>query len=72
MIIKQLIKKQKEAKKYFSEKDIWAFAYGISRGMEYLHSHNIIHRDIKCLNIFLAADKSVKVISSLDWGYGSI
>jgi len=29
--------------------------------VEYLHLKNIIHRDIKCLNIFLTEDKKIKI-----------
>lgn len=29
--------------------------------VEYLHVKNIIHRDIKCLNIFLTEDKRIKI-----------
>lgn len=29
--------------------------------VDYLHKHNIMHRDIKCLNIFLSQDKLIKI-----------
>lgn len=45
----------------WSEKDIWCFAYEILMGIEYLHSKNIIHRDIKTLNIFTSNDKHIKL-----------
>jgi NIMA (never in mitosis gene a)-related kinase len=29
--------------------------------LEHLHSKNIMHRDIKCLNIFLSENKKIKI-----------
>jgi len=57
-----LLKKLRTQKRYLSEKEIWRFAYEIALGLSYLHSHNIIHRDIKCLNIFLTEKRSIKVV----------
>ena len=48
-----LMKEYKNRKKMWPEKEIWCFAYEILLGIEYLHSKNIIHRDIKTLNIFI-------------------
>ena len=56
-----MLKKMKGRKKYFAEKEIWRYAQEIGQGLGYLHSHCIIHRDIKCLNIFLNENKSIKV-----------
>ena len=56
-----LIKHYKRHQKYFDEVLIWRIAYEILTGLEYLHSNNIIHRDIKCLNLFLSKDHHVKI-----------
>lgn len=36
--------------------------YGICRGLDHLHSHEIIHRDIKPANIMRISDGTIKVI----------
>lgn len=56
-----MLKDQRQKKKYFAEKDIWDYAYQICMAVEYLHSKNIIHRDIKCLNIFLTESRQIKL-----------
>lgn len=38
----------------FEENIIWKTAYQLLKGLKVLHEHNIIHRDIKCANIFFA------------------
>jgi NIMA (never in mitosis gene a)-related kinase len=57
----RMLKEQRTRRKYFSEKDIWDYAFQICQAVEYLHSKNIIHRDIKCLNIFLNEERQIKL-----------
>ena len=56
-----LIKHYKKHSKYFDEIDLWKISSEILLGLEYLHSQKIIHRDIKCLNLFITKDRHVKI-----------
>ena len=56
-----LIKHYKKHSKFFSEIDLWKISFEILSGLDYLHSHNIIHRDIKCLNLFITKDHHIKI-----------
>ena len=56
-----LIKHYKKHLKNFDEFNLWRIAYEILNGLEYLHSQNIIHRDIKCLNLFITKDHHIKI-----------
>ena len=56
-----LIKHYKKHSKFFSELNLWKISSEILSGLDYLHSHNIIHRDIKCLNLFITKDLHIKI-----------
>jgi len=42
-------------------KDVWKYFIQICRGIDYLHTKRILHRDIKTLNIFLTSDNTVRI-----------
>lgn len=44
-----------------SEGKIWKVALQVLCGLAHLHAMNIIHRDIKCRNIFLTRDCNAKI-----------
>ena len=54
-----LIKRQNG--KYFAENAIWKMFIQITLGLYYFHSREIVHRDIKSLNIFLTKDNTAKI-----------
>lgn len=43
------------------EKQIWHFIVQIVRGLKALHDLKIVHRDIKCANLFLTREGVVKL-----------
>ena len=57
----RFIKKGNELKKAFPEEIIWKYFTQICEGLQALHNANIIHRDIKPMNIFVGDHDIVKV-----------
>ena len=45
----------------FSESEIWSCLIQIIQGLKYLHENKVMHRDLKCANIFLLKNGTVKL-----------
>lgn len=46
---------------FFTEKEIWHIIGQMVNGLKALHDKNILHRDLKCANVFLNRDGTVKM-----------
>jgi len=57
----QGIEKHKKGRTKFTEKTIWHYFIQIVRGLKALHDLKIVHRDIKCANIFITKDGVIKL-----------
>lgn len=52
---------RKQHMKSFIDNFVWKVFIHICLGTQYLHARDIVHRDLKSLNIFLTKDNSAKV-----------
>jgi len=51
----------KKAKTLFPEEEVWKALIHMSKGLQTLHEMKILHRDLKCANVFLYADGAYKL-----------
>ena len=52
-----------------SVENIWKYTAQICSGLKYLHTNNIIHRDLKCSNIMIDSQNNIQII---DFGVSKI
>ena len=48
----------KKTNTYLPEKTVWTYLIQMVKGLRTLHSMKILHRDLKCANVFLTSDQS--------------
>lgn len=46
---------------FMPEREVWHIIIQIIRGLQALHDMKIVHRDIKCANIFMTKDGVIKL-----------
>jgi len=56
-----MVKKEKDADKDFKEYDILYMVFQMILGLGYLHNKNIVHRDMKELNLLLDKNSNIKI-----------
>jgi len=57
----QLLLKYRSKNLSFSESELWRIMSELTEALRYLHQNSIIHRDIKCQNVFLSKNLTVKL-----------
>lgn len=59
--IESKIQKNIKSRSNFPETVIWTYLIQILQGLKYLHDNRIMHRDLKCANIFLLKSGNLKL-----------
>lgn len=56
----------KKKNRYFEEPIIWSYLIQLIKALKQLHDLHILHRDLKCANVFLSRDHKVAKLGDLN------
>lgn len=59
--LSQRIKAARSTETFFTEAQIWEWFTQLCSGLEHIHSHRVIHRDLKTQNIFVSDAQELKI-----------
>lgn len=68
----QMINRCKQERAYIREADIWRYLDGMTRGLKALHDFKILHRDMKCANVFLSASRDGTIAKLGDFNVSKV
>lgn len=70
-LFQQITKCQKE-KTRIGEADVWRFLFGMCHGLKALHDLKILHRDLKCANVFLHSTRDGPIAKLGDFNVSKV
>ena len=59
--LQKKIELAKKRNALIAEEEIWTVALHMLRGLKAMHSRNILHRDLKCANVFITKSDDYKI-----------
>lgn len=68
----QQINRCKQERAYLREGDIWRYLDGMCQGLRALHDLRILHRDMKCANVFLSQSRDGPIAKLGDFNVSKV
>jgi len=57
----QRINEMRQTQRTMPEREIWMIFIQITKGLRAMHEKKVMHRDLKCANVFMNKDGTVKL-----------
>eukprot|EP00442_Polarella_glacialis_P002537 CAMPEP_0115148236 /NCGR_PEP_ID=MMETSP0227-20121206/63752_1 /TAXON_ID=89957 /ORGANISM="Polarella glacialis, Strain CCMP 1383" /LENGTH=557 /DNA_ID=CAMNT_0002558229 /DNA_START=145 /DNA_END=1818 /DNA_ORIENTATION=+ len=68
----QQINRCKQERAYLREADVWRYLDGMCQGLKALHDLRILHRDMKCANVFLSSARDGAIAKLGDFNVSKV